>query len=146
MVYVLLAVPAIVATSVPQASGSMTAGTAGASGTGGTGGTGHGGGMGMLSHGGDMAGGGGARLPLLGLILAVLVCGYIVWLADRIQRFSSGSAGSVPVPVGAADNSKADHSKATVSHAPAALLAPRAATCCKIAMGVAMGVMLIDLL
>jgi hypothetical protein len=27
-----------------------------------------------------------------------------------------------------------------------ALLAPRAATCCKIAMGVAMGVMLIDIL
>jgi hypothetical protein len=30
--------------------------------------------------------------------------------------------------------------------APRALLAPRAATCCKIAMGVAMGVMLIDIL
>ena len=32
------------------------------------------------------------------------------------------------------------------SGAPPALLAPRAATCCKIAMGVAMGVMLIDIL
>jgi hypothetical protein len=32
-----------------------------------------------------------------------------------------------------------------MSSAPA-LLAPRAATCCKIAMGVAMGVMLIDVL
>jgi len=32
-----------------------------------------------------------------------------------------------------------------MSAAPA-LLAPRAATCCKIAMGVAMGVMLIDVL
>jgi uncharacterized membrane protein YgcG len=142
MVYALLAVPVIVATSAPQASGSLTTGSAAASGTGGTGGTSHGGGMGMLSHGGDMAGGGGARVPVLGLILAVLVCGYIVWLADRIQRFSAASAGSVPVPApaGQADNSKTDHSKIET------LLAPRAATCCKIAMGVAMGVMLIDLL
>jgi Domain of unknown function (DUF5134) len=141
MVYALLAVPAIVATAVPQASGSVTAGT------------GHGGGMGMLSHGGGMAGGG-ARIPLIGLVLAVLVCGYIVWLADRIQRDGATPAGSRAAlagnraaPVSLADNSKSDNSKTTGGgHAPAALLAPRAATCCKIAMGVAMGVMLIDLL
>jgi uncharacterized membrane protein YgcG len=136
MVYALLAVPAIVATAAPQASASMTGSTAS---TASSGGTSHGGGMGMLSHGGDMAGGGGARVPVLGLILAVLVCGYIVWLADRIQRYSAGPSGSAPVPAPAAP---ADNSKM----APAALLAPRAATCCKIAMGVAMGVMLIDLL
>ena len=110
MVYALLAVPAIVATSAPQASGGM------------------GGGMAVMSHGGDMAGAGGARIPVIGLILAVLVCGYIVWLADRIQRYA-------PAP-----------SAIQAGAGSAALLAPRAATCCKIAMGVAMGVMLIDLL
>jgi len=163
MVYALLAVPAIVATAAPQASGSMTGGASG------TAGTSHGGGMGMLSHGGDMTGAV-ARAPVLGLILVVLVCGYIVWLADRIQRYAAMPGGAVPVssppgaPVpapsppgatvlpqaGPADNSKTDNSKRRPGRGhragpPAALLAPRAATCCKIAMGVAMGVMLIDL-
>lgn len=110
MVYALVAVPAIVATSAPQASG------------------GTGGGMAVMSHGGDMASAGGARVPVIGLILAILVCGYIVWLADRIQRHAA-APGAIPAAAGAA-----------------ALLAPRTATCCKIAMGVAMGVMLIDLL
>ena len=166
MVYALLAVPAIVATAAPQASGSMTGGASGASGTAGTS---HSGGMGMLSHGGDMTGAV-ARAPVLGLILVVLVCGYIVWLADRIQRYAAMPGGAVPVssppgapvpapsppgaPVlpqaGPADNSKTDNSKRRPGRGhragpPAALLAPRAATCCKIAMGVAMGVMLVDL-
>jgi hypothetical protein len=81
MVYALWAVPAVVAaSSAGRAAGSMA---------------------GM---------GGGARLPLLGLVLAACVCGYVVWLGDRLQ------------------------------------IGPRVAACCTIGMGVAMGVMLIDLL
>jgi hypothetical protein len=80
MVYALWAVPAVIAGT--RAGGAM-------------------GSMGMA---------GGARLPLLGLVLAACVCGYVVWLGDRLQ------------------------------------LGPRIATCCTIGMGVAMGVMLIDLL
>ncbi len=80
MVYALWAVPAVIA-------GSRAGGTMGS--------------MGMAA---------GLRLPLLGLVLAACVCGYVVWLGDRLQ------------------------------------LGPRIAACCTIGMGVAMGVMLIDLL
>jgi hypothetical protein len=80
MVYALWAVPAVIA-------GARAGGTMGS--------------MGMA---------GGARLPLLGLVLAVCVCGYVVWLGDRLQ------------------------------------VGPRIAGWCTIGMGVAMGVMLIDLL
>jgi hypothetical protein len=172
MIYALLAVPAIVAASHP-AGGGMVAGRSG------------------------MAGGG-ARFPVIGLVLALFLCGYVVWLADRIQRFAAGprapaqhnaalsplaaatavgtirsgttraaglagAAGDMglasppghsgyPVAAGAFGSAgggpAAAAAPASVPHAghAAALLAPRAATCCKIAMGVAMGVMLIDLL
>jgi hypothetical protein len=81
MVYALWAVPAVVAASNAGRAAGSTAGMGGA-----------------------------ARLPLLGLVLAACVCGYAVWLGDRLQ------------------------------------LGPRIAACCTIGMGVAMGVMLIDLL
>jgi hypothetical protein len=180
MIYALLAVPALGAASHP-AGGGMVAGMSG------------------------MAGGA-ARFPVLGLVLALFVCGYVVWLADRIQRFAAGpreaaphhaalpalaAAAAVPgsgtarpsssrpggparpggdpghasppghvgspVPGGdplsagapgpAGGDRGAPAGLAAHGHAghAAALLAPRAATCCKIAMGVAMGVMLIDL-
>jgi hypothetical protein len=88
--------------------------------------------------GGGMAGmAAGARLPVIGLALALCICGYVVWLGDRIQSFAPVSANAAPAGGAAADG-------------PAALgrslLAPRAATCCKIAMGVAMGLMLVDML
>ena len=100
---------------------------------------------------GGMSGAAGVRLPALGLALAAGVCGYVVWLLDRLpaaraiplaaagaavrghDRFSAGSP-SPGQPAGA------------IGRAAPGLLAPRAATCCKIAMGVAMGVMLIDVL
>jgi Domain of unknown function (DUF5134) len=79
---------------------------------------------------GAMGGGAGAaQLPFLGLILALCICGYVVWLGDRIPA---------PAPRPAAGGGEA------LAGRP--LLAPRTATCCKIAMGVAMGVMLIDVL
>ena len=174
MVYALLAVPAVGAARHP-AGGGMVAGMS------------------------PMAAGG-ARFPVIGLVLALLVCGYVVWLADRIQRFAAGPREAVPARAGfpalagataalgastsgpgrtgargdpghdgpapgactsgpgrAAAPADPGHASlapgaaaggAADAHAGhvAALLAPRAATCCKIAMGVAMGVMLIDLL
>jgi hypothetical protein len=89
---------------------------------------------------------GGARLPVLGLTLALLICGYVVWLGDRFQLLSS------PLPIGPVPASPVPASPVpagdlVVAPSPArSFLAPRAATCCKIAMGVAMGVMLVDLL
>jgi hypothetical protein len=149
MIYALLAVPAAGAARHP-AGGGMVAGMSG------------------------MAAGG-ARFPVIGLVLALFVCGYVVWLADRIQRFAAGAREAVPARAGlpalavataalgasTARPGRAGAQAGPASPAPgaaaggaadahaghvAALLAPRAATCCKIAMGVAMGVMLIDLL
>jgi hypothetical protein len=120
------------------------------------------------ASGGAMAGAmSGVRLPVLGLGLALCICAYVVWLADRAPLLASvpaPAAGSLPTGsprAGSAARSSfagaslEDHSLAGSSlaggSAPAplaerALLAPRTATCCKIAMGVAMGVMLVDLL
>ena len=75
---------------------------------------------------------GGARLPALGLVLALIVCGYVVWLGDRVQLLSPGRAASLP---GRAASLPGRY-----------VLAPRAGACCKIAMGVAMSLMLVDLL
>jgi Domain of unknown function (DUF5134) len=104
MVYVLWAVPAMMAGGGPPAGNRLAA-------------------MGEPAS--------GARLPALGLALAAGVCAYVVWLLDRLPaaRAVSAAAGG-----------------GVVMSAPPALLAPRAATCCKIAMGVAMVVMLVDAL
>jgi len=76
---------------------------------------------------------GGTRLPALGLALALAVCGYVVWLGDRMQLLAPVEASAVARTIAASLPGRS-------------LLAPRAATCCKIAMGVAMGLMLVDLL
>jgi hypothetical protein len=97
------------------------------------------------------AGAGGVRLPELGLILVVAIAAYVVWLGDRVQRFAPASALVLAGPAG--ELPSGDGATVPVS-GPASiagsaglrLLAPRAATVTKIAMGVAMGVMLVDLL
>jgi hypothetical protein len=110
---------------------------------------------------GAMGGGAvGVHWPVIGLALAAGVCVYVVWLLDRLPASAAVSvAGAVaPSASGAgpgAGDARHDRyrfsaglpgkSAAIMSTVPA-LLAPRAATCCKIAMGVAMGVMLIDVL
>jgi hypothetical protein len=104
MVYVLWAVPAMIAGGGPPAGTRLAA-------------------MGGAAS--------GARLPALGLALAAGACAYVVWLLDRLP-----AARAVPAAAGGG----------VVMTAPPALLAPRAATCCKIAMGVAMVVMLVDAL
>ena len=98
----------------------------------------------------------------IGLALAAGVCGYVVWLLDRLPASRAGSAAvatgpSAPpsAPRRSAGAAFHDHDRFSaglsgqsvmIMRSGPALLAPRAATCCKIAMGVAMGVMLIDLL
>jgi hypothetical protein len=82
-------------------------------------------GAGMAGMGGAISG---ARLPAL--VLALCICGYIVWLGDRIQLLALAAPG-------AGQAAQGGHRL---------VLAPRLGTCCKIAMGVAMGVMLIDLI
>ncbi|HEY6478478.1 MAG TPA: DUF5134 domain-containing protein [Streptosporangiaceae bacterium] len=127
MVYVLWAVPAAI----------------------GGGRTGPGGGMGAGRM-GAIAGAGGTHWPVIGLGLAVAVCGYVVWLLDRLPGPLAVSAAAAGAGPHERDRLAAGFPGQPVtimaSGAPRALLAPRAATCCKIAMGVAMGVMLIDIL
>jgi hypothetical protein len=81
----------------------------------------------------------GVRLPALGLVLALGICAYVVWLGDRVQLLGDRAQ---LLAAGAASAS----SRAGAQVSGRALLAPRAATCCKIAMGVAMGVMLVGIL
>jgi hypothetical protein len=171
-----------------------------------------------------MGGAGVARLPFLGLILVLCICGYIVWLGDRLPAAAAvttggdshdrdrsaavtggqsvtimeaapatpaggacgarvavagvtgvnaaqarvagagvaqarvagtcaaqarlagaSAAGSEVAGASAAGSEVAGASAAGSEAAGRSLLAPRTAMCCKIAMGVAMGVMLIDL-
>lgn len=74
------------------------------------------------------------RFSVLALGLAVFTVGYVVWLGDRLTMPTGDPAAHGPV------------SHRPVSHGPAAsVLAPRAAACCKIAMGVTMSYMLIML-
>ena len=127
MVYVLWAVPAAIAAG-PPGSGAGT------------------GAPGMGAMAGAAAG---TRWPALALALAVAVCGYVVWLLDRLPALHHVALAS---PAGPAFHDRDGYGaeirpgSVMITTAAPALLAPRAATCCKIAMGVAMGVMLIDIL
>jgi hypothetical protein len=108
-----------------------------------------------------MGGGASVRLPLIALVLALCISGYVVWLGDRIQQFAPVGSLAVTAPAGAmamvgAVEPTGGANAVAATAGPAAedgsgtrhalLPAPRAATCCKIAMGVAMGIMLVDLL
>jgi Domain of unknown function (DUF5134) len=110
---------------------------------------------------GAMGGGAGARLPGLALAGVLAIGGYVVWLGDRIQQLAPVRSLAVTAPAGAMAMASAAGSAGSLGAAvttpgpegahgsgaaAARLLAPRAATWCKIAMGVAMGIMLVDLL
>ncbi|HEY2577481.1 MAG TPA: DUF5134 domain-containing protein [Streptosporangiaceae bacterium] len=69
----------------------------------------------------------GDHLSVLALALAVYSVGYVVWLGDRL----TGPPGAAAISLGLAGG------------AGLGSLAPRSSACCKIAMGVTMGYMLI---
>jgi Domain of unknown function (DUF5134) len=121
MVYVLWAVPVLVAGGRPAAGGAMGA-------------------MGAAAA--------GVHWPVIGLALAVGVCVYVVWLLDRLPALQHAALASPGPAFHDRDRYGAEFrpGSVTIMMTRPALLAPRAATCCKIAMGVAMGVMLIDVL
>jgi Domain of unknown function (DUF5134) len=125
MVYVLWAVPVLAAGGQPASGGGMGA-------------------MGPAAA--------GAHWPVIGLALAVGVCGYVVWLLDRLPAHLPALQHAALASPGPAFHDRDRYGaglrpeSVTIMMPGPALLAPRAATCCKIAMGVAMGVMLIDVL
>ncbi len=103
------------------------------------------------------------RFPLLALVLAVFMVGYVMWQADRLPALARASTApprdSRPrVHAGARGTTGGDGRPARRSarrvwragqHAPRPappVLSPRLAACCQIAMAVTMGYMLILLL
>ncbi len=118
--------------------------------------------MPMSGMGGGRAAGGGS-LWALAVILALFMIGYVLWTADQLTALVRAPAAVTPRPVrdqagtragtggpGGAAGTK-DAAAAAVlrrlSHQPGTLaLAPRLAACYKIAMGIAMGYMLILML
>jgi hypothetical protein len=66
---------------------------------------------------------------VLAVVLALFMLGYIIWTADMLAALTRARAGA-----------------ARLAPAPPLMLAPRLAGCCKIAMGMAMGYMLVQML
>jgi Domain of unknown function (DUF5134) len=98
------------------------------------------------------------RFPLLALVLAVFMVGYVMWQADRLPALARAATGrpdaSVPVTSLAlgttAGGGLASQPAAATPDRPASpaprVLSPRLAACCQIAMAVTMGYMLILML
>ena len=116
-----------------------------------------------------------ARFPALGLALALFMIGYVVWTADRITPLTAAGPGiAAAVSAGSATQEPAAgfaaltatgaqataSTQATAAKAPAPaataasghragsgpFLAPRCLACCRIAMGITMGYLLIVML
>jgi hypothetical protein len=110
-----------------------------------------------IAMGGPSAAG---RFPLLALVLAVFMVGYVMWQADRLPALALARAGTerpgAPVPVttlalrttaGAKPASQPAATTPDPAPSPAPrVLSPRLAACCQIAMAATMGYMLILLL
>ena len=98
------------------------------------------------------------RFPLLALVLALFMVGYVMWQADRLPALArtgpprpapAGTAAVIAVAAGGSQATQAGQAAATTDLAtgPAPrVLSPRLAACCQIAMGVTMGYMLILML
>jgi hypothetical protein len=102
------------------------------------------------------------HFPLLALILAVFMVGYVMWQADRLPALARASTARPapavtpaltlsPVAAGGGQATQADETATApdlaASPAPAPkVLSPRLAACCQIAMAVTMGYMLILML
>jgi hypothetical protein len=88
---------------------------------------------------GQMAmGGPGVRFPVLALVLALFMFGYVVWEADRLPALPR-----VGPRTAAGPDVTGTASGAALAPAASLPLSPRLAACCQIAMGITMGYMLI---
>jgi hypothetical protein len=100
-----------------------------------------------------MSGPGSAGNPAIALVLALFMLGYLMWTTDRLASMSRARAeasGSTHPEASGGPASGVGTLTLTAS-APTALtaraqLAPRFAACCKIAMSIGMGYMLITML
>ncbi len=106
-----------------------------------------------VAMGGPAAGG---RFPVLALILAVFMAGYVMWQADRLPSLARAGAAQASQATSITQASWTASATATApglaaTAGPAATpgpraLSPRLAACCQIAMGVTMGYMLVLML
>jgi Domain of unknown function (DUF5134) len=102
-----------------------------------------------------MSAGPAADFPALAVILALFMIGYIIWATDRLAALARAKTATTAnpgfTPAGTAEptfgqpSPATPHSTGTRHSNPAAqaMLAPELAACCKIAMSIAMGYMLI---
>jgi hypothetical protein len=93
------------------------------------------------------AGAGAARFPVLAVVFALFMVGYVAWLADRLASISPGAAvTTAPGGAGPTVRTLARPEPARQAGGCWPVLAPRAAACYKIAMGITMGYMLVIVL
>jgi Domain of unknown function (DUF5134) len=83
----------------------------------------------------------GARYPVLALLFAVFLVGYVAWVGDRLTSMNPAAISPVAGAAVAATGPAAG-----TAAGPGLVLAPRASACCQIAMGLAMGYALITML
>jgi hypothetical protein len=98
------------------------------------------------------------HFPLLALVLAVFMVGYVMWQADRLPALAQASTERPGSPVPVTTLALSTTASAKPASQPAAttpdpapspaqrVLSPRLAACCQIAMAATMGYMLILLL
>jgi hypothetical protein len=94
---------------------------------------------------------GSASNPAIALVLALFILGYLLWTTDRLASMSRAVASGSPQPEATGRPASGIGTLTLTASAPAALkaraqLAPRFAACCKIAMSIGMGYMLITML
>jgi hypothetical protein len=85
-----------------------------------------------------------ARFSPLTLLLAVFMLGYVMWLANNLSALAPATA--TTAGTGTLTTGPLTTGTLTTGTARTSYLAPRCAACCKIAMGVTMGYMLIMML
>jgi Domain of unknown function (DUF5134) len=84
-----------------------------------------------------------ARFSPLTLLLAVFMVGYVMWLGNNLSALAPATASGTTTTV---TTGTVTTGTVTTGTARTGYLAPRCAACCKIAMGVTMGYLLIMML
>jgi uncharacterized protein DUF5134 len=87
-----------------------------------------------------------ARVPELAVIFTLFMVGYVAWLGDRLTLAAPAAPAAPPGAAGRLPVSAAPRGAARQAGGCWPMLAPRAAVCYKIAMGITMGYMLVIML